>query len=207
MPVSRDFENKILLEGYSLIAGVDEAGRGPLAGPVVAAAVILPLDAVFHGLDDSKKVSASVREKLFIEITEKALSVEYTVLSNRIIDKLNILNASLRAMKLSVEKLKIKPDLVLIDGNKTFESYIETRAIIKGDGLSYSIAAASIIAKVTRDRIMMKQHRKYPVYHWDTNKGYPTKEHREAIAMHGITPLHRRTFLRKFDQYELFGKQ
>ncbi len=204
MPVSKAFDNKVRAEGFKVIAGVDEAGRGPLAGPVVAAAVILPEDLILQGLDDSKKVPHAKREMLFKEICGKAVSVRYSVVSNGMIDKINILNASLLAMKRSVGKLNIEPEIVLIDGNRTFESSILTRTVVKGDSISYSIAAASIIAKVIRDRIMLNCHGKFPGYGWDRNKGYPTKEHREAIEKLGITRLHRKTFLRKFEQYELF---
>jgi ribonuclease HII len=190
----------------TLIAGVDEAGRGPLAGPVVAAAVVFPCDVFIEGVDDSKKLNAKKREELFDVIYDKALSVSYDIISHEVIDKINILQASLLAMKNSVDKLKTIPDIILIDGNKTFEHNIRRIAIVKGDGKSFSIAAASIIAKVVRDRLMVELDSQFPNYNWSKNKGYATKEHVKALKQFGVTPYHRKTFLRKIlgSQLEFF---
>ena len=191
------FDKKYLKNNISLLAGVDEAGRGPLAGPVVAAAVIFPKNISIKGVDDSKKISQKKRELLFDIINEKALSVGVGIIDCREIEKINILNASLKAMKIAVTNLNRQPELILIDGNKIFASVIPAKCIIKGDAKSFSIAAASIIAKVTRDRIMQNAAQKYPDFRWEKNKGYGTKQHREAIIKFGYTPLHRQTFLRK----------
>ncbi|HEX9250974.1 MAG TPA: ribonuclease HII [Ignavibacteriaceae bacterium] len=203
----KNFDKKYLSEKIKIIAGTDEAGRGPLAGPVVAAAVILPNDFYDERIDDSKKLSANMREELFNVIRKNALSYAYTIISQNKIDEINILKASLLAMKRSVEKLKLKPDLVLVDGNKTFIYDGEVIPIIKGDSKSLSIASASIIAKVVRDRTMMKLAREYPIYGWETNKGYPTKVHIEAVLKFGACKIHRKTFLTKIfersDQTEL----
>lgn len=192
-----DFDNKFRNKNIKLIAGIDEAGRGPLAGPVVAAAVIFEPNVNIKGINDSKKLTAIQREKLFPEIIEKSLSFSVEVIEHNIIDEINILQASLLAMKNSVEKLNIKPDLLLIDGNKKFKSNIETQAIVKGDSKSFSIAAASIIAKVTRDRIMKNLAEEFPVYGWEKNMGYPTKFHIEAVKKFGASDYHRKSFLKK----------
>lgn len=191
----KQFDLSFLSDDVRIIAGVDEAGRGPLAGPVVAAAVIFAEDVFIDGVNDSKQVKEKDREYLFEEIIKSALSYSYTVISNKTIDEINILQASLRAMKESVDKLEIRPDLVLIDGNKSFISKIPTKTIVKGDGKSFSIAAASIIAKVTRDRIMKGVSVEFPNYHWQKNKGYATREHINAIKKFGPCRLHRKTFL------------
>lgn len=191
----KNFDNSFLDEKIRYVAGTDEAGRGPLAGPVVAAAVLFEKNCIIDGVNDSKKLNEKKREELFVEITKKALSWSYTVIDNYEIDKINILQASLKAMKESVNKLKIKPDLVLIDGNKSFYSEIPVKTVVKGDSKSFAIAAASIIAKVTRDRIMKEASEKYPYYLWFKNKGYATQEHISAIKQHGPCHLHRRTFL------------
>jgi len=193
----KNFDKKYLSEKIKFIAGTDEAGRGPLAGPVVAAAVILPIDFYDERIDDSKKLSASLREELYVVIKKNALSYSYTVISQNKIDKINILRASLRAMKKSVEKLKLQPDLVLVDGNKSFSYDAEVIPVIKGDSKSLSIASASIIAKVVRDRIMSKLAIEFPKYGWKTNKGYPTKEHIKAVLKYGACKFHRKTFLKK----------
>jgi ribonuclease HII len=193
----KNYDKKYLSEKIKYIAGTDEAGRGPLAGPVVAAAVILPIDFYDERIDDSKKLSAFLREELYAVIKKNALSYSYTVISQNKIDKINILRASLLAMKRSVEKLKLQPDLILIDGNKSFSYDAEIITIIKGDTKSLSIASASIIAKVVRDKIMMKLANDYPQYGWETNKGYPTKEHIEAVLKYGACRVHRVTFLKK----------
>ena len=179
-------------------AGVDEAGRGCLAGPVFAAAVILPhnpSDDLLQYLNDSKKLSHSRRTILRKQIEEESIAWTVAVADNHEIDKINILNASYLAMHRAIEKLKIRPELLLIDGNRflTFEG-ISHECIIKGDGLYYSIAAASVLAKTWRDEFMLEKHKEFPQYHWDKNKGYPTIKHRNAIYEHGISPLHRKSF-------------
>jgi len=200
----KNFDNKYLDKNVKLIAGVDEAGRGPLAGPVVAAAVIFSPDIFIEDVDDSKVLSEKRREELFEKIIKESIAHSVSVVSVEIIEKINILNASLLAMKQSVEALKVQPDLVLIDGNKSFNNKIPTITIVKGDAKSFSIAAASILAKVTRDRIMKELAIEYPVYKWDKNKGYPTKQHRESVKLYGISPFHRKKFLRKLcDEIQL----
>jgi ribonuclease HII len=192
-----NIDKKYLVNSKTILAGTDEAGRGPLAGPVVAAAVILPKDFYDDRINDSKKLSESLREELFEVIKRSCISYSYTVIKNKKIDEINILNASLLAMKRSVEKLKVKPDIVLVDGNKTFKSKAEVIPVIKGDSKSLSIASASIIAKVIRDRLMIKLASKHPEYGWESNKGYPTKYHINAILNSGACNLHRKTFLKK----------
>ena len=193
----KNFDKKYLSERIKIIAGTDEAGRGPLAGPVVAAAVILPKDFYDERIDDSKKLSAALRQELFGVIRKNALSYAYTIISQNKIDEINILKASLLAMKRSVEKLKVQPDMILVDGNKSFSYDAEVIPIIKGDSRSLSIASASIIAKVVRDRIMINLAKEFPQYGWETNKGYPTKEHIEAVLKYGACRVHRKTFLTK----------
>jgi ribonuclease HII len=173
-----DYEIKAGKKGYRLIAGVDEAGRGPLAGPVVAAAVVLPADAILQGLDDSKKLSPTRREELFPKIQTQAVVYGVAVVNPEVIDKINILQAALLAMQQAVEQLQPVPDLLLIDGNQKTASSIEQWAIVKGDSKSLSIAAASVLAKVTRDHIMQDYH----------------QLHRDLIAEHGPCPIHRSTF-------------
>ena len=195
MPMKRilwDYEIKARDQGYQFVAGVDEAGRGPLAGPVVAAAVILPIDTNLKGLDDSKKMSEVKREELFPKIQTMIHGV--AVVNTEVIDEINILQSARLAMKKAVEKLSPAPDLLLIDGNQNIDSSIEQWVIVKGDLKSYSIAAASVLAKVTRDRIMKDYHNFYPQYEFARHKGYGTKLHRELIAEHGPCPIHRRTF-------------
>ncbi|MBN2461455.1 MAG: ribonuclease HII [Candidatus Cloacimonetes bacterium] len=180
---------------YSLIAGIDEAGRGPLAGPVVAAAVILPSDLKIKGLQDSKKLTPLKREKLYHAITSLAVAWSIGAASAEMIDRINILQATLHAMLKAASRLQHNPGLFLIDGNQAPAGLPSpTICCIKGDANYASIAAASIIAKVTRDRIMFNLDRLYPLYSWKKNKGYPTLEHRQAITMFGITPFHRKTF-------------
>lgn len=193
----KSFDKKYLINGKKYLAGTDEAGRGPLAGPVVAAAVILPHDFYDERINDSKKLSAGLREELFDVICSNALTFAYTSISHLKIDEINILKASLLAMKKSIQKLNITPDVILVDGNKTFNYDAEVIPIVKGDAKSLSIASASIIAKVIRDRIMIKLAEKYPDYGWSSNKGYPTKEHINAVLKYGACPLHRKTFLKK----------
>jgi len=180
---------------FTRIAGIDEAGRGPLAGPVVVAGVILDLGDNIKGLNDSKKINHSLREELFEIIMAKCLDWKIEIVSEKIIDRLNILQASLLGMKLVAEKFQPQPDLCLIDGNflpKNLE--LPSRAIIKGDAKYAAIAAASILAKVTRDRIMLEMHSKFPQYNFAGNKGYPTPEHLAAIRKFGIIEHHRRSF-------------
>jgi ribonuclease HII len=186
-------------------AGCDEAGRGPLAGPVVASAVILPADYQNELLNDSKQLKRSHREALEIQIKAEALAWAVCEVSPEEIDEINILNASFLAMHRSLDQLKIRPELLLIDGNR-FKKYqtIPHECIVKGDGKYLSIAAASILAKVERDRIMTKAAQQYPGYGWESNAGYPTLKHRQAIRDLGITPLHRKSFRLLPEQLELF---
>ncbi|GBD90370.1 ribonuclease HII [bacterium BMS3Abin04] len=191
----KNFDRRYLNKSINKIAGVDEAGRGPLAGPVVAAAVIFDDETVIDGINDSKKLTEKKREELFELIVNQSLSYGIGIIDQKEIDEINILQAALKAMKAAVNNLNIKPQLILIDGNKTFNSDIPCKAIVKGDGKSFSIAAASIIAKVTRDRLMINAAKNFPNYLWEKNKGYGTKQHIEAIKKYGLTPLHRKTFL------------
>jgi ribonuclease HII len=193
----KNFDKKYLLNSTAILAGTDEAGRGPLAGPVVAAAVILPQDFYDERINDSKKLSVELREELFDVICSNAISFAYTSISQSVIDEINILKASLLAMKKSIQKLSPNPGVILIDGNKSFDYNADVFPIVSGDSKSLSIAAASIIAKVVRDRIMVKLARKYPRYGWERNKGYPTKEHINAVLKYGACPVHRVTFLKK----------
>lgn len=193
----KNFDNSFLSQKIKIIAGTDEAGRGPLAGPVVAASVIFANDKKIEGVNDSKKLTKIQREKLFPEIINSALSVGVSVISHGKIDKINILQASLLGMKTAVNRLNIKPDLVLIDGNKTFESNTNSIAVVKGDSKSFAIASASIVAKVVRDGIMKRLDLYFPQYLWAKNKGYPTREHINAVKLFGPSPLHRKSFLRK----------
>ena len=191
-----EYENKIYEKGYTSVCGCDEAGRGPLCGPVVAAAVILPNDTVIEGLDDSKKLTEKKREKLFEIIKEKAVAYAIAEASPEEIDEINILNASMLAMRRAVEKLEIKADFALIDGNCSRGFDIPTETVVKGDSKSYSIAAASILAKVTRDRGCAELDKEYPMYGIAKHKGYPTKDHMEAVRKYGPSPIHRRSFLK-----------
>jgi ribonuclease HII len=189
------FERRLRKAEYRCIAGVDEAGRGPLAGPVVSAAVILPPDCAIPGLDDSKKLSPGRREALFDEIQATALAVGVARVDAAEIDRLNIHQASLLSMRLAVTELDPCADYLLIDGKFTLtDTPAPQEALIKGDARSASIAAASIIAKVSRDRLMLRYHETYPHFGFHRHKGYPTKAHKAAIAEHGPCPLHRRSF-------------
>ena len=192
------YEHKCYEEGYQLICGVDEAGRGPLAGPVCAAAVILPQDLEIEGLNDSKKLTEKRREALYDIIIEKAIAYGIAFATEKEIDEINILQATFLAMQRAVEKLPIKPDMVLVDGNREPNLEIPVKTIVKGDSLSANIAAASILAKVTRDRYMMEQDAIYPQYAFAVHKGYGTKAHYAALTEHGHCPIHRLSFLKKF---------
>ncbi len=188
------FEKMYYRRGYEKIAGVDEVGRGPLAGPVVAAAVILPREGIGPRLFDSKQISSKKREELYPSILKEALGVGIGVVGQEEIDRINIFQATLRAMATAIENLPFPPDFVLIDGTQGLKFSIPQKSIPKGDRLSNSIAAASIVAKVTRDRMMLECHLKYPQYNFAKHKGYGTKEHRSAIERFGICELHRKSF-------------
>ena len=190
-------ENEIFDSGISLICGVDEAGRGPLAGPVCAAAVILPRNIEIAGLNDSKKLSEKNREKLYDEICEKAVNFGIALASVEEIEQLNILNAAMLAMNRAIAQLEPQPELALIDGNRSSAIEINSRCVIKGDAKCADIAAASILAKVTRDRYMLEMAEKYPEYHFERHKGYGTKLHYEALREYGPCEIHRPSFLRK----------
>lgn len=197
-----DYENEKYGMGYTAVCGCDEAGRGPLCGPVVAAAVILPRNIEIEGLNDSKKLTEKKREKLFDVIKEVAIAYEIAEASPEEIDEINILNASMLAMRRAVEGLKVKADFALIDGNCSRGFDIPTETVVKGDAKSCSIAAASILAKVTRDRGCLKLDRLYPQYNIAKHKGYPTKEHMEAVKKYGPSPIHRKTFLKFLNKNE-----
>lgn len=193
----KEFDKKHFSKKIKYLAGVDEAGRGPLAGPVVAAAVIFKKSSFIKGVNDSKLLTEKQREALYDKIVSSAIAYSVSIVEPVVIDEVNILNATLRAMKNAVDDLRIKPDLILVDGNRKFQSDTQVITIVKGDSKSFSIAAASILAKVTRDRLMKNLAVKYPIYFWEQNKGYPTKQHREIIKKVGPSPLHRKSFLKK----------
>ena len=199
---SFEFENQKYADGYTAVCGCDEAGRGPLCGPVVAAAVILPRDCVIPGLDDSKKLTEKRREALFDEICRVAVAYGIAECSPEEIDSLNILNASMLAMQRASDKLSVKADFALIDGNCTRGFKIPAEAIVKGDSKSMSIAAASILAKVTRDRGCLLLDEEYPEYGIKKHKGYPTKDHMAAVRKFGAPPIYRRSFLKFLDRNE-----
>jgi len=190
-------ENELHSKGYALVCGTDEAGAGPLAGPVYAAAVILNKDNIIEGLNDSKKLTEKKREKLFDEIIEKALCYSIVSVDEKVIDQINILEARMLAMREAVKQLSITPDILLVDGNRDPNAEIESMCIIGGDGKSACIAAASILAKVSRDRFMLQMAEKYPAYGFEKHKGYGTKAHIEAIRENGICNIHRKSFLTK----------
>ena len=190
------YEQNLQQQGLSLIAGIDEAGRGPLAGPVVVAGVIMPLDDIIEGINDSKKLSEKKRDKLFDLIMQKAIDVQVAVLGSNLIDEINILNATKQGMLQCINGFA-KVDHVLIDAVK-LNTPVPTTSIIHGDALSYSIAAASIVAKVTRDRMMLDFANKYPQYNFAKHKGYGTKEHITLLKQHGPCPIHRKTFIKNF---------
>ena len=191
-------EESFFEKGIKLIAGVDEAGRGPLAGPVCAAAVILPASVDIPGLNDSKKLSDKQRRALYPIIKEQAIAYGIAFASEREIDEINILQATYLAMQRAVEQLATKPDLLLIDGNRKPDFDIAAEMVVHGDSLSASIAAASVLAKVTRDDYMLEQAEKYPEYSFEVHKGYGTKAHYAALEAHGHCQIHRLTFLKKF---------
>ena len=192
------YEREAFAEGYQAVCGVDEAGRGPLAGPVCAAAVILPAGLVIDGLNDSKKLTDKKRRELYDVITQNAVSYGIAMVSEREIDEINILQATFLAMQRAIDKLDVRPDLALIDGNRAKDFGLPVRTIVKGDSLSASIAAASILAKVTRDRLMEELDETYPQYGFAVHKGYGTKRHYEALREYGPCGIHRQTFLKKF---------
>lgn len=182
---------------YQYICGVDEAGRGPLCGPVAAAAVIMPRDSFIEGVNDSKKLTEKKREALYEQIIKEAISYHVCLIDNDEIDRINILNATLKAMEQAINGLSTKAEFALIDGNRNKGITTPNQMVVKGDAKSYSIACASILAKVTRDRLMEKYDKEYPEYGFLKHKGYGTKAHYEAIEQYGITPIHRKTFLKK----------
>lgn len=198
----KEFVDKLLYEkqeqekGRFLIAGVDEVGRGPLAGPVCVAAVMMPLDDLIEGVDDSKKISEKKRELLFDEIKKKAICYSIQMVDEQTIDEINILEATKLAMKKAIEGLEIKPDVVLVDAISKLDTDAEIRGIVKGDALSYSIGCASILAKVTRDRLMCELAKEYPEYGFEKHKGYGTKQHIDALKEYGPCVYHRLSFLK-----------
>ncbi len=193
-----EIEETYRVRGYRCVCGVDEAGRGPLAGPVCAAAVVLPFGCEIPGLDDSKKLSDKRRRELFPVIQEKALGYAVAFADHKEIDELNILQATFLAMERALKALPCQPDIVLIDGNRSRDFGVETQTVVHGDSLSASIAAASILAKVTRDDYMMKMAETYPGYGFEIHKGYGTKAHYAALEALGPCEIHRMTFLKKF---------
>ncbi|MEX1138518.1 MAG: ribonuclease HII [Bacteroidota bacterium] len=199
-----DVEQTYWSQGFTRIAGVDEAGRGPLAGPVVAAAVIFPMGRMIEGVDDSKRLAQKKREELFAEIEREALSVGIGVVDHLTIDKLNILQATNLAMQTALGNLSVKPELALVDGNSFRHNSLRFENIIDGDALCFSIAAASIVAKVTRDRLMVELDQQFPQYGFARHKGYCTREHVEAIRQFGYCDIHRKSFrLADLDQLEM----
>lgn len=187
-------EHEKINQGYNLIAGVDEAGRGPLAGPVCVSAVILPADFYLEGIDDSKKLNEKKKDRLYDEIIKNAVAYNIILVDNNVIDEMNILNATFKGMCDAVNGLAVKPDFVLIDGNRIKGMVIPCECVVKGDSKSISIAAASILAKVTRDRYMQTLDEEYPSYGFKVHKGYPTKAHYEALKRFGASDVHRKSF-------------
>ncbi len=192
------YENEAKADGFNIVCGIDEAGRGPLAGPVCAAAVILPEGCIIEGVNDSKKLTEKKREQLFDVIKETALAYSIATADEKEIDEINILQATYLAMNRAFRGLSIKPDMALVDGNRDPNLGIPTRTIVKGDANSMSIAAASILAKVTRDRFMFEMDKKYPEYQFAKHKGYGTKLHYEMLDKYGASEIHRMSFLRKY---------
>ena len=195
----KEIEKNIYKEGYKYICGIDEAGRGPLAGPVVVASVIMPPDSMIEGVNDSKKVSEKKREKLYDLILDEAISYGVGIVGQEEIDTINILEATKKGLTMSLTEMSKKPDIIIVDALKNINTLgIQYRSVIKGDAKCYSIAAASIIAKVTRDRIMREWANVYPQYGFDVHKGYGTAAHIAAIREYGLCPLHRRSFTKNF---------
>ena len=195
----KQIEDSVYNEGFNYICGIDEAGRGPLAGPVVVASVIMPKDSMIEGVNDSKKISEAKREKIYDLIIERAISYGVGIISQEEIDEVNILNATKNGLTKSLEKLDSRPDIILVDALRDINTLgIPYRSVIKGDAKIYSIACASIIAKVTRDRIMKEWDKIYPQYGFASHKGYGTAKHIAAIKEYGLCPLHRCSFTRKF---------
>lgn len=192
------FENDLLPQGFSRICGVDEAGRGPLAGPVCAAACILPRGLVIPGLNDSKKLSEKKREQLYEIITREAEAWAVCMVDEKRIDEINILQATFEAMRGAVSGLKLQPDFCLVDGNRDPGLGLPTLTVVKGDSRCASVAAASILAKVSRDNFMLEMDRQYPEYGFALHKGYGTKAHYAALDAHGLCPIHRRSFLKRY---------
>lgn len=192
-----EYENAALNSGFEVICGIDEAGRGPLAGPVYAAAVILPKGHIVEGVNDSKKISEKKRDLLFDKIIDECVCYSIGIASEQEIDEINILQATFLAMRRAVAGLEIKPDIALVDGNKKPGLDIAEQTIVKGDSKSANIATASIIAKVSRDHYMLEMAEKYPEYQFEKHKGYGTKLHYEMLEKYGISPIHRKTFLKK----------
>lgn len=193
-----EIENSLYSNGVKVICGVDEAGRGPLAGPVCAAAVILPSGLEIPGLTDSKKLTDMKRRELFPIIKEQAIAYGVGLASHEEVDEINILQATYLAMERALAQLTVRPDIALIDGNRAKDFGLPVRTVVKGDSLSMNIAAASILAKVTRDDLMLEMAKEYPEYSFEVHKGYGTKAHYEALRQHGASPIHRKTFLKKF---------
>lgn len=189
-----EYEKKLWDAGYDFVAGVDEAGRGPLAGPVYAAAVIFPKGLVIEGINDSKKLSEKKREQLYDVIKESALAYSIVSVDEKEIDRINILNAAMKAFKMALDNLSQKADFALLDGNRAPEMDIPYEAVVKGDAKVQAIAAASILAKVERDRYITEMDKIYPQYGFAKHKGYPTKDHKDAVARYGPSPIHRLTF-------------
>jgi ribonuclease HII len=201
---AQDFQLKPFYKLNTLEAGCDEAGRGCLAGPVFAAAVVLPPDYTSGLLNDSKQLSEKTRNKLRTEIEKEAIAYAIGIVGHEVIDKVNILNASILAMHSALNQLSVAPQHIIVDGNR-FKPFGKTphTCIVKGDSLYFSIAAASVLAKTYRDQYMLEAHKKYPGYGWSKNKGYPTKVHREAILKYGLSPIHRRSFATDLNQLSL----
>ena len=193
-----EIEDENYSEGFEIICGVDEAGRGPLAGPVYAAAVILPKHLQIPGLNDSKKLSDKRRRELYPVICDQALAYGIGFATEQEIDEINILQATFLAMERAMAQLKIRPDLALIDGNRQKDFGLPVKTVVKGDSLSANIAAASVLAKVTRDDFMVRQAEQFPEYGFEIHKGYGTKAHYAALEQYGACPIHRKTFLKKF---------
>lgn len=193
-----EYERKWQEKGFPLVAGVDEVGRGPLAGPVVCCAIIMPLDDLIEGVDDSKKLSAKKRELLSEEIKQRAIAYRIEEVSHTVIDEINILQATRLCMKRAVEHLSVSPSCVLTDGNMTLDVSLPQESIVKGDAKSYTIGCASILAKVHRDNLMKEMAKKYPYYGFEKNAGYGTALHIQGIREHGLCEIHRKTFSAKF---------